>query len=74
MARGTVKWFRGDKGYGFLTPDGTDAEDVFVHHTQICMEGFRCLVEGQTVEYTPFETSKGKAAADVRVVQDGSHG
>lgn len=59
----TVKWFNNDKGYGFLTDH--DGEDVIVHHTNIRMDGYRTLVEGQEVEYTCEETDNGLSAVEV---------
>ena len=47
---GTVKWFSDGKGYGFISND-EGGEDIFVHHTQIQMEGFRTLKEGQKVSF-----------------------
>ena len=65
MAKGTVKWFNVQKGYGFITPyDG--GEDIFVHHTNIEMEGFRKLYNGQEVEYEVGEGEKGPQANNVR--------
>jgi cold shock protein len=56
MASGTVKWFKADKGFGFITPDdGTD--DVFVHYSAINSSGYRDLREGAKVSY---ETELGK--------------
>ena len=68
MARvtGTVKWFNGDKGYGFLAREG--GPDVFVHYSAIQAEGFRNLTEGQKVEFTIEKGPKGLQAADVRIV------
>ena len=65
MARGTVKWFSDRKGYGFITPEDS-GEDLFVHHSNIEMEGFRTLREGQTVDYEPSEGPKGPEASKVR--------
>ena len=65
MAKGTVKWFSEQKGYGFITPDG-GGEDVFVHHSNIVMDGFRTLRENQEVEYTPGQGRKGPEATEVR--------
>jgi CspA family cold shock protein len=60
---GTVKWFNGEKGYGFLAqPDG---EDVFVHFTAIEGSGYRTLTEGQRVEFSVEEGPKGRQAANV---------
>ncbi len=63
---GTVKWFNGDKGYGFLAREG--GPDVFVHSTAIEAEGFRNLTEGQKVEFTIEKGPKGLQAANVKVV------
>ena len=63
---GTVKWFNGDKGYGFLAREG--GPDVFVHYSAIQAEGFRNLTEGQKVEFTFEKGPKGLQAADVRLV------
>jgi len=63
---GTVKWFNGTKGYGFLTQE--QGEDVFVHYSAIQAEGFKNLEEGQTVEFTIEQGPKGLQAANVVVV------
>ncbi len=62
---GKVKWFNESKGYGFITPDDGGA-DVFCHQTQIQMEGFRTLREGQAVEFDVEQGPKGLAAKGVR--------
>ena len=54
MAKGKVKWFSNQKGYGFITPE--NGNDVFVHHTAIQGDGYKTLEEGQEVE---FEIEKG---------------
>lgn len=64
---GTVKHFNPSKGYGFIRPDGGGA-DVFVHHSELRMEGFRKLEEGQRVEYTPDRRERGVQALDVHIV------
>jgi cold shock protein len=51
MARGTVKWFSEEKGYGFIKPDEAGEEDIFVHYTGIKGEGYRSLKEGEKVSY-----------------------
>jgi len=61
--RGLVKWFSPAKGYGFIQrPNG---EDVFVHFSEIQMEGFKTLNEGEEVEFTLQEAAKGPQAVDV---------
>ena len=64
MASGTVKWFKDDKGYGFIT--GEDGVDVFVHFSAIQAEGFKSLSEGQKVSYDVQQGPKGLQAANVR--------
>jgi CspA family cold shock protein len=68
MATGTVKWFNNSKGYGFITPDG-ETKDVFVHHSQIRIEGYRTLNEGQKVEFEVREGEKGPEATNVVPVE-----
>lgn len=65
MAKGVVKWFSNQKGYGFITPDG-GGKDVFVHHSAIQAEGYKTLDEGQQVEYEVTQGPKGEQAANVR--------
>ena len=61
--QGTVKWFDGTKGFGFIEREG--GKDVFVHHTAIIAEGFKNLNEGQQVEFTVTQGPKGPQAQDV---------
>jgi CspA family cold shock protein len=63
---GTVKWFNGSKGYGFLAREG--GADVFVHYSAIQGDGFRNLQEGQRVQFTVEQGPKGPQAANVVVV------
>ena len=65
-ATGTVKWFNGSKGYGFIARE--EGEDVFVHYTAIQGQGFRNLEEGQSVEFDVEQGPKGLQAANVSVV------
>jgi cold shock protein len=65
MAQGAVKWFSGDKGYGFIAAGG--GPDVFVHFSAITGEGYRSLEEGQKVEFDPAQGQKGPQAENVRV-------
>jgi CspA family cold shock protein len=65
-AKGTVKWFNDEKGFGFLTQEGGD--DVFVHHTAIISDGFRSLAEGEQVEFDLTQGKKGLAAANVKKI------
>jgi CspA family cold shock protein len=64
MAQGTVKWFSGEKGYGFISPD-EGGEDVFVHHTGIAGNGFKSLEEGNKVSYEATQGKKGMQAENV---------
>ena len=66
MATGTVKWFNEKKGYGFLTQD--DGSDLFVHFSGIDGEGFKCLYEGDRVEFEIEESDKGPRAVSVKTV------
>ncbi len=68
MARGTVKWFNEEKGYGFISPDDGE-EDLFVHYTGIEGSGFRSLEEGERVSYEPGRGRKGEQAENVRRVE-----
>jgi len=63
MARGTVKWFNDQKGYGFISTDG--AQDVFVHHASIEGTGFRTLHEGEQVEFEVKSGERGEEASHV---------
>ncbi|GAB4534927.1 MAG: cold-shock protein [Anaerolineales bacterium] len=63
---GTVKWFNGTKGYGFIAR--AEGEDVFVHYSAIQGNGYRNLEEGQQVEFTVERGPKGLQAADVTVI------
>ena len=65
MAAGTVKWFNATKGFGFITPDG-GGEELFVHQSQIQMQGYRELTEGQRVEFEVTRGPKGLQASSVR--------
>ncbi len=67
MARGTVKWFNDQKGYGFITPED-GSKDVFVHHSQIQGDGFKSLQEGQVVEFEVTSSQKGTQASNVVAV------
>ena len=68
MATGTVKWFNGEKGYGFITPED-GSKDLFVHFSAIQADGYKSLDEGQKVEYDPTQGQKGPQASNVRVVR-----
>jgi CspA family cold shock protein len=66
MAQGTVKWFNGDRGYGFIAVEG--GPDVFVHSSAITGGGRRSLEEGQQVEFDITQGQKGPQAENVRVI------
>ena len=63
MTQGTVKWFNGDKGFGFISVEG--GNDVFVHFSAIQSDGFRTLEEGQHVEFEIVDGPKGPQAGNV---------
>jgi CspA family cold shock protein len=65
MATGTVKWFDPKKGFGFVVND--DGKDVFIHYTSIDGDGFRCLKNGETVEYDQLDSDKGLQGRNVRI-------
>jgi CspA family cold shock protein len=67
MPQGSVKWFNDTKGFGFIEEEG--GEDVFVHHSEIKMDGFRTLAEGDRVEFEIMSGPKGAKALNVRRVQ-----
>ena len=63
---GTVKWFNGSKGYGFLSQE--DGADVSVHYSAISMEGYKNLQEGQKVEFSIEKGPKGLQAVNVTAI------
>lgn len=63
MAKGKVKWFSNQKGYGFITPE--EGEDVFVHHSAIQGDGYKTLEEGQEVDFEVTTGPKGDQATNV---------
>jgi CspA family cold shock protein len=63
---GTVKWFNGSKGYGFIARES--GSDVFVHYSAIQSEGFRNLDEGQKVEFEVEQGNKGPQATNVTIL------
>lgn len=69
MTTGKVKWFKADKGYGFITAEGND-KDIFVHYSAINIDGFKTFEEGQTVEFDIVEGDRGPQASNVTVVEN----
>ena len=63
MAKGTVKWFSDQKGYGFISRE--DGADLFVHHSEIQGDGYKTLREGDEVEFEIKSGPKGEGAANV---------
>ncbi len=66
MARGKVKWFNNQKGYGFITPES--GPDVFVHYSSVAGDGYKSLKEGQEVEFEIEKGPKGEHAVNVTAV------
>ena len=63
MAKGKVKWFSNQKGYGFIAAES--GSDVFVHHSAVQGEGYKTLEEGQEVEFEVEKGPKGDQAVNV---------
>lgn len=66
--QGTVKWFNGDKGYGFISTE--DGPDVFAHYSEIQATGYRSLNEGDRVEFTMTQGEKGPQASAITIIRD----
>ncbi|MRH93574.1 cold-shock protein [Nocardia sp. SYP-A9097] len=67
MTQGSVKWFNGEKGFGFIAQDG-GGPDVFVHYSAIGGSGYKSLEEGQRVEFAVEQGQKGPQAQDVHAI------
>jgi CspA family cold shock protein len=65
MAKGTVKWFNSEKGFGFIEQEG-GGPDVFAHYSNIAAQGFRELHEGQKAEFDVAQGQKGPQAENIR--------
>ena len=68
MATGKVKWFNGEKGFGFIEQEG-GGEDLFVHFSAITGDGYRNLDEGDEVEFDTERGQKGMQATNVKVTK-----
>ena len=68
MARGKVKWFNDQKGFGFIE-SGESGGDVFVHYSGIKAEGYKSLAEGDEVEFDLTQGPKGPKAENVVKIQ-----
>ena len=69
MSTGKVKWFNDSKGFGFICPDD-GGDDLFVHHSEIRVEGYASLDEGQKVDFVIGQGKKGPCANNVTPVQE----
>ena len=67
MAQGTVKWFNGEKGFGFIAPDSGE-QDLFVHYSEIQGSGFRTLEENARVQFEVEQGAKGPQAVGVSAI------
>ncbi|WP_216917965.1 cold-shock protein [Nocardia noduli] len=67
MSQGSVKWFNGEKGFGFIAQD-EGGPDVFVHYSEISGSGYKSLEEGQRVEFEVGQGQKGPQAQSVRAI------
>jgi CspA family cold shock protein len=66
MSVGTVKWFSDQKGFGFITPDD-GSKELFAHHSNIQMDGYKSLKESQRVTFDAVDGPKGPAASNIRI-------
>jgi len=67
MSTGTVKWFNDSKGFGFITPDD-GGKELFAHHSNIQMDGYKSLKEAQKVSFDAVVGTKGPAATNIRMI------
>lgn len=65
LTKGQVKWFNNQKGYGFITAEGDDDTDIFVHYSAIQGEGYKTLSAGQGVSFELIKSEKGDQAQNV---------
>ena len=65
---GTVKWFSNAKGYGFIEPDNS-TKDIFIHWSNIDMDGYKTLHSGSRVSFTTIDGEKGPNAATVVIIE-----
>ena len=71
MANGKIKWFNMKKGYGFISQEGAEDQDIFVHISAVKASGITKLQEGQKVEYEIKEQENGKMAAeDIKTISE----
>lgn len=68
MARGTVKWFNNQKGYGFICASDSQ-EEIFAHFSSIVMDGYKSLKAGQAVDFEVNQGSKGLHALNIRAAE-----
>ena len=65
--QGNVKWFNGEKGFGFITVDGSE-KDAFAHFSAIQKDGYKSLEEGERVEFTIEDSERGPVAKDITAI------
>ena len=65
--RGTVKWFNGKKGFGFIEREDKE-KDVFVHASAVRSANMKFLNEGEKIEFTLEETEKGPSAVNLKKI------
>ena len=66
LVKGTVKMFKPEKGFGFITTE--KGEDVFFHFSALNMEGYKTVAQGQAVEFTLEQSDRGPRAVNINLI------